>query len=378
MPSMGQPSARLVLAALLLLGLGARGAEASCARVNNPELVEYSCEGGSVEDLLHVPADVEKLRISGMPVRRLGEAQLARFSKLLVFACSHCQIADVEDGAFRRLEDLQQLSLDNNQLTEVRAGWLEGLAYLTYLDLNYNSIERIEPEVFQGAPDLVDLRLSGNRLVCLDLEALSRLRDLKRVFINENPTFACPNALKRFLSERRVDFEADPQWATMSQDRVRASEPLQQLQSSPSPMVPPTFHPRGHWTPEPPRYEEEPTPAARPPVYAPPPEMIQPSVPEQDFPLQGPFYTPKVSQQQLENYRNSLAEQAQNASEAAKNRGLDALANATLAPNVLLAGHQPQHPDGPSSTECPNAATRAPLMSLLLLLCGLVLQTAAN
>jgi Leucine-rich repeat (LRR) protein len=203
---------------------------AACIYVDNQDLVEYTCEGGSIYDINLLPNNVEKIRISNMSIGRVDKDIFSRFdSNLLVLTCSHCMITDIDDDAFHRLRNLQQLSFDNNYLKEVKANWFKDLAYLTYLDLNYNNIERIDKDIFLNAPNIVDLRLSGNRLVCLDLESLSKLNDLKRIFLNDNPNFGCSNAMKKFLNERHIDYEADVHWSTSVIDQMSTEKQFSQI-----------------------------------------------------------------------------------------------------------------------------------------------------
>ena len=240
-----------------------------------------------------------------VPLEHITEDTFSKFARtLLVLTCSHCLISEIDDNAFRKLENLQQLSLDNNKLKEVKASWFEGLSYLTYLDLNYNEIEKIDGDVFRLCPDLVDLRLSGNRLQCLDLEAMSKLRELKRIFITDNPRFACPNALKRFLEDRSIEFERDSNWDSMPVDQVVVSEPPRSFR--PVSETTQRYYPtRGRWASETPYYTTT-TVGNTEPVYYAPPMAVSPGrapyPPETAYTGQD-YYTQKVTQQQMDQYR---------------------------------------------------------------------------
>lgn len=216
--------ASLVLFALLIAFVG--DAAASCRKVANEDMLEYFCEDGHPADLATVPETTEKLRIIRMPLHRITADTFARFGgNLWVLSCSHCEIADIDADAFRRLVNLQQLNLDSNRLTTVKASWFEGLDYLTYLDLNYNDIRDIEDGVYKNLPSLVDLRLSGNRLRCLNLDEMSNLMELKRIFLNENSDFACPHAVSKFLENQGVAFEQDPEWRRLASDTIDVHVP---------------------------------------------------------------------------------------------------------------------------------------------------------
>lgn len=275
-----------------------------CVKIsNNIDLVEYSCDSGGLEDLQLVPDDVEKLRVTNFPLEHITEKHFSRFGRsLLVLTCSHCSISEINNDAFRSLENLQQLSLDNNKLKEVKAAWFERLSSLTYLDLNYNQIEKIEPEVFRLSPDLVDLRISGNKLHCLDLEALSKLRELKRIFVSDNEGFGCPNALRRYLDARNIEYEKDSAWDAQTIDRVPTSEPSGISKSSyPISRHYPTTRTQ-QWTETTYPITTAVNLDTRYPSRQ--PELIQPAAPNAGFSIQGgPFFEPKVTQQQLDHYR---------------------------------------------------------------------------
>lgn len=214
----------LLLLSVLCASVGT--VKGACRHVQNEDMLEYSCVGGQLSDLNSLPEYTGKIRISNMPVPVITRDMLARFGPdLWVFGCSYCGIRDIEPGAFQHLENLQQLSLDNNQLTTIRESTVGGLQYLTYLDLNYNAISSIDDGVFQTLPGLIDLRLSGNRLECLNLEAVSKLKELKRMFLTENPQFKCPNAVSAYLETRGVNFEKDPEWDRITEDQVAVELP---------------------------------------------------------------------------------------------------------------------------------------------------------
>ncbi|KAL2715130.1 hypothetical protein V1478_014828 [Vespula squamosa] len=189
------------------------GAAGTCDQVKNEDMLEYSCVGGHPTDLYSIPTEVEKIRISKMKIPIITTDMFSRFgSNLWVLACSHCDIEDIEPNAFKSLINLQQLSLDDNRLTTVKGAWFKGLDYLTYLDLNYNEIRTIEDEVYENLPNLVDFRLSGNRFECLNRQAMENLKQLKRIYLSENHEFKCPNAISKFLDDRGISFNRDPQW----------------------------------------------------------------------------------------------------------------------------------------------------------------------
>lgn len=209
----------LLLCIVLCTSVG--GVQGACKRLDNNDMIEYQCTDGQLSDLDDIPAKTGKILISKMPIGRITADTFSRFgSNLWVLGCSYCSITDIDPDAFQHLNNLQQLSLDDNHLTTVKKSWFKGLDYLTYLDINYNNIESIETGVFENLPSLVDLRLSGNRLECLNLASMSHLKELKRIFLAENPEFKCPNAVSAFLESRGVSLEKDSDWNRFSTDLI--------------------------------------------------------------------------------------------------------------------------------------------------------------
>lgn len=249
----------LLLLTVLCASVG--GVQGECRHVKNDDMIEYSCVGGQLSDLDSLPKSTGKLRITNMAISRITAKTFSRFgSELWVLGCSHCGVVDIEPGAFQRLSNLQQLSLDNNRLITVRETWFRGLDSLTYLDLNYNNVEYIEDGVYKNLPSLVDLRLSGNRLECLNLEAMSHLKDLKRMFLTENAEFKCPNAVSTFLENHGVSFERDAEWSQVPYDLVSANGSIEYDDeyediTSVSPL--PTYRERLHLTSPTPLSTEE-------------------------------------------------------------------------------------------------------------------------
>lgn len=380
----------MIWISLLSLFLVTANVSARCVQVPNEDMVEYNCEGGSPSDLLSIPENTEKIRITRMSVSKITADMFSRFgSNLWVLSCSHCNVEDIDDNAFRALENLQQLSLDNNRLKNVRAVWFKNLEYLTYLDLNHNQIEDIELGVFENLPHLVDLRLSGNRLQCLNIGEMKHLKQLKRVFLTENPNFKCPGAVTRYLETQNIMVEKDPSWASITQDLVpyfdksysTSTEPAyrqrlhlgyetstdypdtttyrQYYNTRPyqysSSEIPTTTEsdmirmPGPDWrtdysseTPDYDRSEEEKrnwntenrTPQAPPSV---PIEMIHPASPD-DF-YQGPYYAPKVTSPQInDNYRQSAEPTTQHNDRVSETKTTSSSSITTFNNNVIALG----------------------------------------
>ncbi|XP_053594931.1 uncharacterized protein LOC128667240 [Microplitis demolitor] len=292
------------LSKILIITLIINEVSSACVQVNNDDMIEYSCENGSPNDLYSIPERTEKIRITNMDLSYITTDTFSRFAdNLWVLSCSHCSIQEIDPDAFKTLRNLQQLRLDNNKLRSVKAEWFKGLNSLTYLDFNYNQIETIEDGVFDNLPGLVDLRIAGNKLQCVNVDEMSRLADLKRVFLNRNPEFKCPNAVDKLLQSKNIDYERDDVWEKLSHDLIQptSSKLLSRLSESitqdprvyerPEPVTeppriyewpvektePPRVYERPELVTEPPRIYERPEPVTEPPrIYEWPVEKTEP------------------------------------------------------------------------------------------------------
>ncbi|XP_057331823.1 uncharacterized protein LOC130671765 [Microplitis mediator] len=264
-----------LLSKILVITLIINQVSSACVQVNNDDMIEYSCENGSPNDLYSIPERTEKIRITNMDLSYITTDTFARFAdNLWVLSCSHCSIQEIDPDAFKTLRNLQQLRLDNNKLRSVKAEWFKGLNSLTYLDFNYNQIETIEDGVFDNLPGLVDLRIAGNKLQCVNVDEMSRLVDLKRVFLNRNPEFKCPNAVDKLLQSKNIDYERDDVWEKLSHDLIQptSSKLLSRLPESST--QDPRVYERPEPVTEPPRIYEWPVEETEPPKSYEPPEPV--------------------------------------------------------------------------------------------------------
>ncbi|KAL0128194.1 hypothetical protein PUN28_003447 [Cardiocondyla obscurior] len=150
------------------------------------------------------------IQISGLKIDRLPAYTFFRFGNSLRSLELHdCAIGTIEPGAFAGLHQLQRLTLVGNRLPAIAAHWFGDLVALDQLVLVRNGIERIEPGALRPlANSLRHLDIRYNRLRCLALDELARLRRLERLDIVGNPWFCeCRRNLHRYLTDRQVGFE---------------------------------------------------------------------------------------------------------------------------------------------------------------------------
>lgn len=183
-------------------------AHAVCQLTQNEDLLEYRCEGGSIEDITEVPENIQSVIMSNVYASHLDASKLSRFPNGIVrLGCDHCHLISIYNDTFQRFDRLLQVSLNDNELIEVRAAWFTGLDYLTTLDFNNNNIENVDGELFINSPSLSDLRFAGNQLRCLDFEKMSNLQSLTHLELRDNPNFDCLQELQQYVREKNLNFE---------------------------------------------------------------------------------------------------------------------------------------------------------------------------
>lgn len=112
------------LAGLLLF---ASQVDAECITETNPRFPDFTvalCDGGAVEDLDRIPANIMAIGIKAISIGHITKPLLPRFAESLKgFACQRCQLTDIEENAFSGMKKLVLLNLDKNNLTSVKARW---------------------------------------------------------------------------------------------------------------------------------------------------------------------------------------------------------------------------------------------------------------
>lgn len=102
------------------------------------------------------------------------------------------QIAQIEDGAFANLEDLNILDLSNNHLTtenlipkSFHGGYsatsYQPLPYLKVLKLGNNNIHSLNKDLFEHTPYLEELYIDTNPFEIIDYSTLLAIADLSNL-----------------------------------------------------------------------------------------------------------------------------------------------------------------------------------------------------
>ena len=132
------------------------------------------------------------------------------------------------DSAFKGLDSLQTLRLNDNSLTALPDSAFKGLPHLKILYLNSNSLTALPDSAFKGLDSLQTLHLNDNSLSALPDSAFKGLGNLKTLRLDDNMV----NALRDSAFARLTDLQSlDLARNALSTLPQRAFRGLSNLQS---------------------------------------------------------------------------------------------------------------------------------------------------
>ncbi|KAL6433204.1 hypothetical protein ACFW04_006432 [Cataglyphis niger] len=180
--------------------------QGSCTRILDSAKPRYRCVGGNLSLLKSLPYETVAIEFLEGHLPHLPAGSLYQFSKLQELVIRNCGLKTIEPGAFRGLDSLEQLTIQNNTLTSIEAECFN-LERLERLDLRGNLIHYIAPGAFHHLPRLSYLNLEGNDLQCIFTSDLQNMQHLHIVEFAGNPLkWRCRVDLEQFLETRKIKF----------------------------------------------------------------------------------------------------------------------------------------------------------------------------
>ncbi|XP_072758757.1 uncharacterized protein [Anoplolepis gracilipes] len=188
------------------IGLWDEKIQGSCTRILDSAEPRYRCVGGNLSLLKSIPYEAMAIEFHDGHLSHLPAGSLYKFPKLEELIIRNSGLRTIEAGAFRGLNSLERLTIQDNPLTSIEAEWFN-IEQLERLDLRGNSIRYIAPGAFQHLHKLVYLNLEGNDLQCIFTSDLQSLQRLHIVEFAGNPLkWRCRMDLEQFLEMRKIKF----------------------------------------------------------------------------------------------------------------------------------------------------------------------------
>ncbi|XP_029167720.1 protein slit-like isoform X2 [Nylanderia fulva] len=180
--------------------------QGTCTRIFDSAKPKYRCVGGNLSLLKSVPLDAISIEFHEGHLPHLPAGSLYNFAKLEELIIRNSGLRTMEAGAFRGLDSLERLTIQDNPLTSIETEWFT-IENLERLDLRGNSIRYIAPGAFHHLNELVYLNLEGNDLQCIFSSDLQSMQHLHVVEFAGNPLkWRCRMDLEQFLETRKIEF----------------------------------------------------------------------------------------------------------------------------------------------------------------------------
>ncbi|XP_054016390.1 protein slit-like [Hylaeus anthracinus] len=180
--------------------------EGTCSIYSDREEIRYRCSGGNLLLLQSIPPEVTAIEFHEGHLPRLPAGSLSKFHSLRELVIRNSGLSTVEQGGFDGLNNLVNLTIQDNPLEMIGSSWLN-LENLERLDLRGNSIKYIAPGAFRRLNRLVYLNVEGNDLRCIFTSDLNEMPNVYIVEFSGNPLkWRCRVELEQFLEARKIRF----------------------------------------------------------------------------------------------------------------------------------------------------------------------------
>ncbi|XP_044764603.1 P-granule-associated novel protein 1-like [Coccinella septempunctata] len=96
-------------------------------------------------------------------------------TNLVDVTIKHCNLASIEDGAFKKLQKLENLNLKKNQLKEIKKEVLAPLTNVKVINLSGNFLEKLTTDMIPSLPNLELLIVAHNPIKEFNLEGIKEV-----------------------------------------------------------------------------------------------------------------------------------------------------------------------------------------------------------
>ena len=170
----------------------------SCSQIGNAECpdmcwcnrTEVYCENQFITNIpQNIPVNTTHLYLSGNFISVVKKSDFTNLTKLTVLGLSSNQISEIENEAFKSLYSLKVLILSDNPLSKIREETFKYLDELEILGLSRVSDKKpllIYDHAFKNLNNLTELKLDNNRLTCITRYTFQGLYSLQRLDLTFN------------------------------------------------------------------------------------------------------------------------------------------------------------------------------------------------
>ncbi|KAL1505264.1 hypothetical protein ABEB36_004865 [Hypothenemus hampei] len=143
---------------------------------------------------------LRSFNLSNSGIRYVGPNSFEQFKKLQYLDLRANNIQNISVGAFKGLNELFELHLQNNLLTQV--GFLKGLSS-NFVNLSGNLLESLPDSAFVGSVDIFGLDLSFNKIRKMHKDSFQDINELETLDLSGNSLCHLPLGLFRSLNHLR-------------------------------------------------------------------------------------------------------------------------------------------------------------------------------
>ena len=177
----------------------------------NRRLTEFPvCSTQLHHSNININIDLRENDLTQLPAR--GLYNLVRLAPILLLDLTNNQINDVHVDAFKDLQGVIDIKLNNNKLTTIDAATLEPLrSSIQFLSLHSNNINEIKAFTFAYLAKLTSLDLRSNQIESFHSTAFFNCSQLETIYLADNKLKKIPARLfsslvslaNIFLSDQR-------------------------------------------------------------------------------------------------------------------------------------------------------------------------------
>lgn len=162
--------------------------------------------------LVAFPSGYSTLLMSLRDVGQINSTMLSsdNLSSVSRFRMEGAGVTAVADGAFSSLQNLKNLSLNQNLLTGFSSDWFARPNTLVELDLAENQIEVVTPSMLSGFSSLRKLNLSRNRIKQIRMGSFSSLDVLSELDLSGNRMTRVSPRVFSSLTSTRIRLDGNP------------------------------------------------------------------------------------------------------------------------------------------------------------------------